>query len=91
MEARFGKYGWLSADGAEYEHDGSEPSLGWQNEGSQSRLHVSRDDREEQCEDEGAEHDGREPEGAEPSNPYSAQYNTMEWRQHMAREFGETP
>jgi hypothetical protein len=44
-------------------------SLGWQNEGSQRALRTSRDDREEQCEDEGAqcedeggEHDGREPE-----------------------------
>jgi hypothetical protein len=46
--------------GDDREHDTAddEPSLGWQNEGSQGRLHVSNDDCEEQCEDEGAEHDG---------------------------------
>jgi hypothetical protein len=79
--------------GDDREHDmaDDEPSLGWQNEGSQGRLKASRDDCEEQCEDEGAEHDGCEPEATGSANPYSAQYNTLEWRQHMALEFGETP
>jgi hypothetical protein len=59
--------------GREADHDGSEPSLGWQNEGSQRRLRTSRDDCEEQCEDEGAQcedegaQDDREPDvDAEP-------------------------
>jgi hypothetical protein len=67
MEARYGSYDVLSKKGLEHEHDGSEPSLGWQNEGSQRALRTSRDDREEQCEDEGAQcedegaQDDREP------------------------------
>jgi hypothetical protein len=32
-------------------------------------LHVSRNDREEQCEDEGAEHDGRELDTQSWANP----------------------
>ena len=54
MEARYGRYGWLSTSDREDEHDGGEPSLGWQNEGPQGVLHTSRDDRED-------EHDGGEP------------------------------
>jgi hypothetical protein len=60
-EARTGKYDlWKQG---EDEHDGSEPFLGWKNEGSQERLHSSPGDREWDCEDEGAEHDGAEPWG----------------------------
>jgi hypothetical protein len=40
-----------------------EPSLGWNNQGSQERVHSSPGDREWDCEDEGAEHDGCEPWG----------------------------
>jgi hypothetical protein len=54
MEARSRKYGWLSTSDHEDQHDGREPSLGWQNEGPQGFLQTSRDDREH-------EHDGREP------------------------------
>lgn len=45
MEARFGHY----------ENGDREASLGWQNTGSQARLHVSPDDCEQQCEDEGSQ------------------------------------
>jgi hypothetical protein len=65
MEARFGKY----SDGGDDDQVDNEASLGWQNESSQGRLHASRDDCEEQCEDEGAEHDGREIDGDSWPNP----------------------
>jgi hypothetical protein len=60
-EARTGRHreGWEAIDG--------EADLGWQNTGSQARLHASPNDCEQQCEDEGAqcedegaEHYGRE-------------------------------
>jgi hypothetical protein len=50
-----GKIGDDHGDDRELDAADDEPSLGWQNTGSQTRLHTSRNDCEEQCEDEGAE------------------------------------
>jgi hypothetical protein len=55
-----GRIGDDRGDERELDTADDEPSLGWQNTGSQTRLHTSRNDCEEQCEDEGAQ-DDREP------------------------------
>ena len=68
-EARYGRYADEGTDVEEQcedegaEHDGREPSLGWQNDGSQALLDTSHDDREE-------EHDGREHDYPRPPKGY---------------------
>jgi hypothetical protein len=44
-------------DDRELDEADDEASLGWQNTGSQKRLHTSPNDCEEQCEDEGVQDD----------------------------------
>jgi hypothetical protein len=57
-------------DDRELDTADDELSLGWQNEGSQRGLRTSREDREDECDDEGVPNDELEPDYRRPPKNY---------------------